>query len=252
MKSPIRNNEICPKCNDEFSLSNLNRHIVACERRWKPSVNVDTMSTSDGWRCDQCSNLYPSRKHLAAHYWRKHTERGLQHDPNLDRVAWNKGLSKETDARVAANIAATTESLRKLRATGWKPPPPGLAARQATSKRQSLKNSGGKCKWFVVEGQNVQGTWERNIAQKLTELGIRWEKLKTNRDILEYELDGISHSYTPDFYLPDSNVYLEIKGYWWGRDKEKMNEIFAKYPHLKIVIIEKDDYKKILRGELVW
>lgn len=116
--------------------------------------------------------------------------------------------------------------------------------------KQSLNNSGGRCKWFEVSGIKVQGTWERNVAEKFNELNIKWEKVKTYP--FEYIKDGKVKRYSPDFYLPEYDVYLEIKGYWWGNDREKMDLVIKQNPNVKIVIVEKDDYKRILQGELVW
>jgi len=125
-------------------------------------------------------------------------------------------------------------------------------AKQKISEKLSINNKGGRAKWYTVAGQRVQGTWERNVALKFEELGIRWKKLKTNRDILKYSMDGKLRSYTPDFYLEEFNIYLEVKGFWWGRDREKMNIVLKTHKDKKIVIIEKEQYNKILGGELVW
>ena len=65
-------------------------------------------------------------------------------------------------------------------------------------------------------------------------------------------MDGKTRSYAPDFYLPDFDVYLEIKGYWWGRDKEKMELVIAQNPHKRICIITKSEFDRLLQGELVW
>ncbi len=65
-------------------------------------------------------------------------------------------------------------------------------------------------------------------------------------------MDSKTRCYTPDFYLPEYDLYIEVKGRWWGRDREKMDIVMKIYPNKKIVIIEKEDYEKILRGELVW
>lgn len=126
------------------------------------------------------------------------------------------------------------------------------ATKKILSQKASTNNKGGRCKWFEVAGQKCQGTWERNVALKLEELGIAWTKLKTNKDILEYEMDGKTRSYTPDFYLPAYDVYLEIKGHWWGNDKEKMRIVMQVHTDKKIVIMEKAQYEKFLGGELVW
>lgn len=116
--------------------------------------------------------------------------------------------------------------------------------------KQSLNNSGGRCKWYEVSGIKVQGTWERNIAEKFNELNVKWEKVKTYP--LEYVKNNKIKRYSPDFYLPDFDLYLEIKGYWWGNDREKMDLIIEQNPNIKIIIIEKYDYERILQGELVW
>ena len=143
--------------------------------------------------------------------------------------AWNKGLPGTFTGK-----KHTEETKRKI------------------SQKLSINNKGGRSKWYEVAGQKVQGSWERNVALKLEELEIEWKKLKVNKDILEYVMDGKLRCYTPDFYLPAYDVFLEIKGYWWGRDKEKMEIVLKTYPEKNIVLIEKEQYEKILRGELVW
>jgi predicted nuclease of restriction endonuclease-like RecB superfamily len=125
-------------------------------------------------------------------------------------------------------------------------------SKKKISEKLSINNNGGRSKWYDVAGQRVQGTWERNIALKLEELDIKWIKLKTNKDTLKYQMNGKTRSYTPDFYLEDYDLYLEIKGFWWGDDREKMDIVLETHPEKKICIIEKEKYEKILQGELVW
>ena len=120
------------------------------------------------------------------------------------------------------------------------------------SEKLSLNNKGGKTKWYEVNGIKVQGTWERNVAQFMTENKIDWIKPTTNTHSFRYEMDGVKKTYTPDFFLIDYNIYLEIKGYWWGKDKDKMKCVLEQHPTANIKVIEKEDYYKILNGELVW
>ena len=124
--------------------------------------------------------------------------------------------------------------------------------KQIMSEKRSLNNKGGRSKWYEVNGIKVQGTWERDIASILTEKSINWIKPSTTNHSFKYQIDGKIKTYTPDFYLESENVYLEIKGFWWGRDKEKMLSVLTQYPDIKIIIVEKDNYKRILDGELVW
>lgn len=56
--------------------------------------------------CPECGKEF-SKKGIGSHYWRNHTEKGREFVSNCNReyikgtrVAWNKGLTKETDERV--------------------------------------------------------------------------------------------------------------------------------------------------------
>src|ERR1700720_1878974 len=108
--------------------------------------------------------------------------------------------------------------------------------RLKTSIRQSLHNSGGKSKWFQVSGRKVQGTWERDLALKFEEWGVEWQK-PTKKLAWPYFLDGKPKHYSPDFYLPALNVWVEVKGYWWGGDMRKMVAVTRKYPRRKIILV---------------
>ncbi len=167
------------------------------------------------------------------------------------RVAWNKGLTKETDSRVLqyANTISILQQNKIANGTFFITPM-GKEARKRLSEEQSLRNRGGRSKWYDVNGIKVQGTWERNLAIKFNEFQIKWTKPSTNTDIWKYIQDNIEKSYAPDFHLSDYDIWLEVKGYWWGRDKEKMDIIKRTYPNRKIVIIEKEDYHKILKNDL--
>lgn len=92
----------------------------------------------------------------------------------------------------------------------------------------------------------VQGTWERDLAIKFEQLNIRWLKLKTNKHTLKYEMNGKVRSYTPDFYLPDYKVFVEVKGFWWGNDKEKMKTVLNTHPDKTIMIVEKEEFQEIM------
>ena len=161
------------------------------------------------------------------------------------RPAWNKGLKKEE----CPNLARPNQIGKKFGSalTGHTE-----ETKRKISRAMSINNKGGRAKWYEVAGQKVQGTWERNVALKFEELGIEWVKLKTNKDVLEYVMDDKVRCYTPDFYLPAYEVFLEVKGRWWGRDREKMDIVLETYPNKNIVIIEKEQYEKFLGGELVW
>lgn len=88
-------------------------------------------------------------------------------------IAWNKGLTKETDSRVAKNSKSVSDVMLKKKLDGiLKHYPMREEFRLKLSIEQSLNNRGGKCKWFEYKGYKLQGTWELNIAKKLDELNV--------------------------------------------------------------------------------
>lgn len=163
-------------------------------------------------------------------------------------TAWNKGLTKETDSRVVYGDKHPGYGRRWGNSLNGH----SVESKQKLSETMSIRNKGGRCKWYEVDGQLLQGTWERDFAMKLTELGIKWVKIKTNSYTLKYIMDGVVRNYTPDFYLPDNDLFIEVKGFWWGRDKEKMRLVQEQHSKVNIVIIEKEQFDKIMGGELVW
>ena len=120
------------------------------------------------------------------------------------------------------------------------------------SEKLSLNNKGGRCKWYEVDGIKVQGTWERDIAKKLNELAVKWIKPSKSIHSFKYIIEDKEKTYTPDMWLPEYGIYLEIKGYWWGNDKEKMECVKSQYPNTKFFVIEKKEYNRLMGGELVW
>jgi hypothetical protein len=96
--------------------------------------------------------------------------------------------------------------------------------------------------WFEANGQKVQGTWERTLAQIFEKLGISWI---SHKRYLEYVRLGKKQRYTPDFYLKEYNTYVEVKGHWWGNDQKKMKLVSEQNCDCRILLIHGQDYFRI-------
>lgn len=84
-------------------------------------------------------------------------------------------------------------------------------------------------------------SWEIAYAKYLDKLGIKWQyEAKT--------FDLGNTTYTPDFYLPETNKYIEIKGYWRPDAKKKVKEFKKIYKNIKFEVINKQklEEKEIL------
>lgn len=112
--------------------------------------------------------------------------------------------------------------------------------------RQNEKNEG-HCKWYEVESVGkkvkVQGTWERDVAKRLNDLEIHFERKRVHFDE--------ARSYMPDFYLPDLDTFIEVKGWWKDRDIQKMNSVVQE-TQIKVLLIDsKTIFEKFCSGEIL-
>ena len=82
----------------------------------------------------------------------------------------------------------------------------------------------------------MDSTWEVACARRLDELGIKW--IRDPKMKLSYVTRGRrKRNYVPDFYLPEHDVYIEVKGYWTDAARHKMKDVQARNP-VRIIILE--------------
>lgn len=109
-----------------------------------------------------------------------------------------------------------------------------------TSKAQTGKNnnnfgkpaSNGK----RIRYQNIcfRSTWEVKYAKYLDKHQVSWQYESKTFDLGDT-------TYTPDFYLPEIDKYIEIKGYWWSKQREKFEKFKNHYPKENIKILFKNE-----------
>lgn len=81
-------------------------------------------------------------------------------------------------------------------------------------------------------------TWEANIARVFNLIDLNWVYAPTLFNI------GL-HTYRPDFYLPESNSYIEIKNFMGEYSFMRDREFRKRYPLIKLDIISKEEYTQI-------
>lgn len=77
-------------------------------------------------------------------------------------------------------------------------------------------------------GENVllESSWEVEVAEKLDELKIEWERPDP---VIWNDSKDEPHYYYPDFFLPNYDLYLDPKNpYCMNRDEEKMKKVSQK------------------------
>ena len=96
---------------------------------------------------------------------------------------------------------------------------------------------------FAKRKSGYRSQFELSLARSLTEKNIPFE----------YEQQKLTYipdpkTYTPDFYLPDTNIYVEAKGELSKPDRVKMILIKKQHPELDIRFVFMNARNKIYRG----
>lgn len=110
-----------------------------------------------------------------------------------------------------------------------------------------------KCKTYVFQdsfGTKVflDGTWELTFAKWLNKMNIRWKR----KDIsFTYNFKDHEHLYYPDFLLCDLNMYVEVKGFEWEKDKYKWESVVSVHKE-KLYIIRRKQIEEILKNEFTF
>lgn len=96
-----------------------------------------------------------------------------------------------------------------------------------------IDSYGKKCKF--------NGKWEVIISELLTKEGIKWTKDKL---VGEYYWNTNNHLYYVDFYLPELNKYIEVKGYETERDKVKYSIC------TNLIIFRQKEINQLIKGKI--
>lgn len=87
------------------------------------------------------------------------------------------------------------------------------------------------------KNEKFHSSWEVIVAKWLDSKNIEWQRKVPP---VEYALNESTHLYFPDFYLPDFDLFIEVKGHETTRDLCKWQALSG-----KISILRKDEIDHI-------
>lgn len=99
----------------------------------------------------------------------------------------------------------------------------------------------------IPGGARFRSGWEANIARWMTYHEIVWEY-----EPVRFVFTGIqrgTRGYTPDFYLPERDLYVEVKGNLPTTDKTRMRRFKKYWPEewVKLQVIPGSDKTEAAR-----
>lgn len=154
-------------------------------------------------KCPYCEKLY-SKNGLGTHVWKNHGN-GITHNPNAGymngRIAWNKGLTKDTNASVAS-----AAQLMKGKSPSIKGKTHSIESRKKMSESAKIAFAKGiHATWKTRK--KLQSYPEKYTEKKLIESGI-------TSYVKEFPITvrGEKTTYFLDFYFENMCIDLEIDG----------------------------------------
>jgi hypothetical protein len=211
--------------------------------------------------CRYCDSLRKNSNSLRNH------ERLCKHNPNKQEIKSN--LIEYNRKRQAGEIEVVhTNQFTKAKALGLPVPEVSSVtraklsvagkkriwteedrARQSESMQRAVQehpqsysasNVCGRTSLIEYRGSTLNGKWELEVAKWLDSCNILWTN-KIEKEIY-YQWQNKQHRYFPDFYLPDRDLYIEVKGYERERDRCK----WAVVPNL--VVLKSKEIQLINKG----
>lgn len=90
----------------------------------------------------------------------------------------------------------------------------------------------------ISDSIHFYSRWEANVARLYTYLGIKWKYAPRSFDI------G-GQMYTPDFYLPETDTYIEVKNFWGTYSRIRDEKFRRAHPAVRLEVILKNDYLEL-------
>jgi len=252
-----RKTKKCHKCGREISLSNFQKHIESCNgqkndnkilnEKWKIDENL--------YRCPICKKEF-TKSGIVSHYIYAHTEKKMPKGKNHPKYgksgenSWSIAKKNGVEHIMSKNQKEYLSSekchnhLRNVGNNWWKDPKSLekfkksiRLAIERNPEAYSANNVCGRTKIIEYRGFKLNGSWEFEVAKWLDDNNIEWtNKIKKG---FEYFWDGGFHLYFPDFYLPEYNMFIEVKGYERERDRCKWSVVD------NLIILKKNEINKI-------
>ncbi len=258
MDDKLNNTHKCENCRKEHDgsfgsgrfCSDHCRHSY-CGKKTKHHVcnlkdyNTKRKSPYGTWTCTICGKIFETRSILQSH-------RKTDHNFIYRKTSWNKGKTKETSDIVKQIAEKNKTSMLGKSHHLSKETKEKLSEIRSLAIDSNCSGGFSDVKWYKISNINnqeftVRGTWELTIAELLNKHGILWIRNKT----LKYKLNGIRKTYNPDFYLVNSNEYIEVKGYYSDKDKQKMRLVIDQNNGVRIYMIGQDIFYDF-KNEKMW
>ena len=205
---------------------NKNRDDLFCKYCGKQCKNINSLKQHE-IRCKSNPNRRPSTFST--------------NNPSINNP-WNKGKTKDNDIRIAR------QAIKSSKTKKGKPGHKHTEEEKQNLREHALKNGLGgfhmRHSGIIYNGIKLDSAYEVLLAENLDANNIKWERCER----FPYIFDEKLHYYTPDFYLPEYDVYLDPKNdflinninpHLGFNDIDKIRAV-EQQNNIKIIVLNKD------------
>ena len=153
-------------------------------------------------------------------------------------------------ARAPAAPGAYHRAVRMLNRLGYGPEPDALARLLVQGEDAWLDARRGLADEEAPPGERFMHPSEAELARMLDFYRLRWEYEPRSFPIAWDEHGRVTEAFTPDFYLPDLDLYIELttlKQSLVTDKNRKVRRLRELYPDVKLKIFYGRDYRSLLQ-----
>jgi hypothetical protein len=186
------------------------------------------------WQCPKCNLIFRTNNR------KLHIDIcGTQKIRRPGGHAWSKG---KTFQEIYGDRAS--EVLKKLKNNSGKCYDEKLERlRREKIAKAMVANKNGATSYrrrtLPYKGISFKSSWEVKVARYLDSLSKKWLYEEKSFSL------GNNRSYTPDFFVEDEGLFVEVKGYWRPENKQKFDLFQSMFPDIKIEVWNKVKMKEL-------
>lgn len=157
---------------------------------------------------------------------------------SVGKPAWNSGIGWATSTCEVCGCEFRHARTRKRRFCSRSCSGVWVSKLHGRGRYKHIKQGLGKGGYH--RGRWMRSSWEIEFAKKLDEAGVNY--------LYEPKSFRLSSgkSYRPDFWIADKGLWVEVKGVWWPKAKEKFRMFLEEYPDQKIIVVQQELWHKEL------
>lgn len=228
----------CGKCGNYFTNNNYQKHSTVCDGNYNKFVKSEA--------CNHCGANWNALNILTASEKANHS-RWCKENPKYDQYIsdlrkkdltslMNAGKKKTGNLNqyVAAKLRGEVyeSSLKGRKNLNWKPHTDEtkeiLRQKALASNHRRLRKG-----MITYKGIWLDSSWEYELAKRLDELEIKWERPDP---LVWIDKKGDRHNYFPDFYLFDYDLFLDPKNpAAYENQKEKIEILKKTYLNIRFI-----------------